>query len=143
MQMLESSLMRRRLDHLSADLVGSFSLQMVQDLSHRILSSLQHLVSFGPCFWPMLQQLHHMEETFSSDCCDCRQMGCGLALALGMADGMHRLASPATEVDLLVNRIQPPESGMDTGLPSVIIYPGTVPCMAQSTSGRLDTLSPS
>ena len=65
-----------------------------------------------------------------------------LSLSLGMSNGALNPVSPAREVYLLMNGIQPPSPEW-VGLRATVIYPGTVPLMAQSTNRSLDSLSSS
>ena len=65
-----------------------------------------------------------------------------LSLSLGMSNGAPNPVSPGREVYLLMNGIKPPSPEW-IGLRATVIYPGTVPLMAQSTDRSLDSLSSS
>ena len=65
-----------------------------------------------------------------------------LSLSLGMSNGAPNPVSPGREVYLLMNGIKPPSPDW-IGLRATVIYPGTVPLMAQSTDRSLDSLSSS
>lgn len=61
-------------------------------------------------FW---RHVHHLEELFNSDGCDCSRHDLVSSLSLGLSHGILNPASPGRDVYLFVNGIQPPQSRMD------------------------------